>query len=204
MKLLDIHTFNDYDEHEIARRVLLDDPVMRTVLVSLKAGQGLAEHSASGPVTVLTLSGRVTFHEDDESADLRAGALVCLAPGRRHKLQAREDSKLLVTMVKPPDEAAWNSLAPAGSEIDLRATPRERRHPIVFWAFDQLAVSESFTLVNDHDPRPLRAQLEQARPGEIRWEYEVQGPHEFRIRISRVAAAPPHDQETYLAAGRAH
>ena len=32
--------------------------------------------------------------------------------------------------------------------------PRER-HPLLFQTFDDLAVGESFELVNDHDPKPL-------------------------------------------------
>ncbi|MBZ5620552.1 MAG: DUF2249 domain-containing protein [Acidobacteriia bacterium] len=94
-------------------------------------------------------------------------------------------------------------MAPQGRTIDLRQTPRERRHSTIFYAFDRLAVGESFLLVNDHDPRPLHAQMEQLRPGELSWEYEVQGPYEFRIKISRVAiSATPHP-ETVMA-GSSH
>jgi quercetin dioxygenase-like cupin family protein len=62
MKLLDLNSFEDFNEREIARRILLDDPVRRMVLVSLRAGQGLPEHGTPGPVSVFVISGRVMFY----------------------------------------------------------------------------------------------------------------------------------------------
>lgn len=127
------------------------------------------------------------------------GTLIRLAPGRPHRLEAKEDSRLLVTMIKQSDASAWNALSPRGQTLDLRQTPRERRHSTVFYALDNLAVGESFLLVNDHDPQPLHAQMEQLRPGELSWAYEVQGPSEFRIKVSRIAPSTAPLRETVLA-----
>ncbi len=199
MKQLDVNQFADFNDEDIARRILMEDPVTRVVLVSLRAGQRLPEHAANGLVTVLSLEGRVLFYEGEECADMVPGTLVRLAPGRPHRLEAKEDSRLLVSMVKPSDAAAWTALAPQGRTLDLRQTPRERRHSTVFYAFDSLAVGEHFYLVNDHDPQPLRAQMEQLRPGELSWAYELRGPSEFRIRISRVASTAAPREETVMA-----
>lgn len=83
--------------------------VRRLVLVSVRAGLGLPEHAAAGPASVYVISGRVQFHEGDQEVTAAAGSLLCLTPGQPHKLQAKEDSRLLVTLVKPPDPAAWNA-----------------------------------------------------------------------------------------------
>jgi uncharacterized protein (DUF2249 family)/quercetin dioxygenase-like cupin family protein len=198
MKQLDINKF-DFDGEEIARRILMEDPVMRVVLVSLRAGQSLPEHAANGLVTVYAVGGHVLFYEGAECCDMVPGALIRLAPGLPHRVEAKEDSRLLVTMIKPSDAAAWNALDPRGRTLDFRQTPRERRHSTVFYAFDTLGVGESFLLVNDHDPQPLHAQMEQLRPGELAWEYEVQGPYEFRIKVSRIARSAVPLQETALA-----
>src|SRR5665647_1674266 len=128
MKQLDIETFHDFDGDKIARRILMEDPVMRVVLVSLRAGQKLPEHAANGLVTVYAVSGHVIFFEGDESCDMVPGKVIGLAPGRPHRLEAMQDSRLLATMIKPSDAAAWTALAPQGLTIDLRQTPRERRH----------------------------------------------------------------------------
>lgn len=199
MKHLDINAFRDFSDQDVARRILMDDPVMRVVLVSLRAGQSLPEHAANGLVTVYSVGGRVLFYEGAECCEMVPGTLIRLVPGRPHRLEAKEDSRLLVTMVRQNDASAWNALAPAGRMLDLRQTPRERRHSTVFYAFDNLAVGESFLLVNDHDPRPLRAQMEQLRPGELTWEYEIQGPSEFRIKVSRIAPSSVPVRETVLA-----
>ncbi len=199
MKQVDINTFNDFNDEEISRRILIEDPVMRVVLVSLRAGQRLPEHAANGLVTVYSVSGRALFYDGTECCDMVPGTLIRLAPGRPHRLEAKEDSRLLVTMIRQSDASAWNALAPRGRTLDLRQTPHERRHSTVFYAFDNLAVGESFLLVNDHDPKPLHAQMEQLRPGELAWEYEVQGPHEFRIKVSRIAPSSGPLQETVLA-----
>jgi uncharacterized protein (DUF2249 family)/quercetin dioxygenase-like cupin family protein len=201
MKEIDVNSFADFTEEDIARRLLLEDPVMRVVLVSLRAGQRLPEHAANGLVTVYSVEGRVHFYEGEELSEMVPGILVRLAPGRPHRLEAKEDSRLLVTMIKPTDAAAWNALTPQGRVLDLRQTPRDRRHSTIFYAFDRLAVGESFFLVNDHDPQPLRAQMEQQRPGEMSWEYELRGPNEFRIRVSRLAAASTSAPETVMATG---
>lgn len=198
MKQLDLNAFTDFDDKDIARRILVEDPVTRVVLVSLRAGQGLPEHAANGLVTILSLEGRVLFYEGEECADLVPGTLIRLAPGRSHRLEAKEDSRLLVSMVKPSDGTAWTALAPHGRTLDLRQTPRERRHSTVFYAFDTLEPGGYFHLVNDHDPQPLRAQMEHLRPSELSWSYELQGPHEFRIKISRIAAGARRE-ETVLA-----
>jgi uncharacterized protein (DUF2249 family) len=81
-----------------------------------------------------------------------------------------------------------NENAPT-AELDLRPIPHGRRHGLVFAAFDQLAESESFVIINDHDPAPLRMQMEFMRHGELNWEYLQRGPEDFRVAIKRVA--PP-------------
>lgn len=199
MKQLSVNDFADFNDQEVARRILLDDPVMRVVQISLRAGQGLPEHAANGLVTVYSVEGRVLFYEGAECCEMVPGKLIRLALGRPHRLEAKEDSRLLVTMIRPADGSAWTALAPQGQALDLRQTPRERRHSTVFYAFDQLSVGESFYLVNDHDPQPLRAQMEQLRPGELSWEYELRGPYEFRIKVARVTPSAAHAPETVMA-----
>jgi len=59
------------------------------------------------------------------------------------------------------------------------------KHATIFQQFDTLKPGESFTLHNDHDPRPLRFQLENLRGNIFQWEYLEQGPELFRIKITR-------------------
>ena len=70
-------------------------------------------------------------------------------------------------------------------ELDVRAIPPRDKHPSIFRAFDSLQSGQSLTLVNDHDPRPLRYQLMAERPDSFDWTYEAEGPQVWRVKISR-------------------
>jgi uncharacterized protein (DUF2249 family) len=70
-------------------------------------------------------------------------------------------------------------------ELDVRVLPPRDKHPAIFRTFDALASGQSMLLLNDHDPKPLRYQLAAERPESFDWEYEAQGPEEWRVRISR-------------------
>lgn len=71
--------------------------------------------------------------------------------------------------------------------LDVREIIPRERHPRIFDTFDGLAPGQSFTLVNDHDPKPLFYQFNFERPGAFDWAYLEEGPEIWRVRISRTA-----------------
>jgi uncharacterized protein (DUF2249 family) len=71
--------------------------------------------------------------------------------------------------------------------LDVRVIPPREKHPTIFQTFTALAPGESFVLVNDHDPKPLRYQFEYEHTGQFRWEYLEEGPQVWRVAISKVA-----------------
>ncbi|MEU6422115.1 DUF2249 domain-containing protein [Streptomyces spiralis] len=71
--------------------------------------------------------------------------------------------------------------------LDVREIPHGRRHPRIFTRFARLADGESFVLVNNHDPKPLRREFEATHPGRFAWEYVESGPEQWQIRITRMA-----------------
>ena len=84
--------------------------------------------------------------------------------------------------------------SPAGeSVLDVRDLAPAGRHESIFAAYGALASGQSFELVNDHDPTPLRYQFEAEHDGEFLWDYLEAGPRVWRVRIGRVTrAAAPH------------
>ena len=70
-------------------------------------------------------------------------------------------------------------------KLDVRVIPPRDKHPMIFRAFDTLAVGQSLELINDHDPKPLRYQLLAERPDSFDWTYEAEGPEVWQVRISR-------------------
>ncbi|HYG84923.1 MAG TPA: DUF2249 domain-containing protein [Azospirillum sp.] len=78
------------------------------------------------------------------------------------------------------------TLQPAGEAvIDVQAIPPYERHPLIFQAVQRLNPGQAFTLVNDHDPRPLYLQLQMHFGDGFDWEYLERGPEEWRVRISK-------------------
>lgn len=70
-------------------------------------------------------------------------------------------------------------------ELDIRIVPPRDKHPTIFRTFDALAAGESFTLINDHDPAPLRYQFNATRTGQFDWEYVEEGPEVWRVSIKK-------------------
>ena len=69
--------------------------------------------------------------------------------------------------------------------LDVTVLEPRMKHPTIFNTFDQLHEGESFTILNDHDPKPLYYQLLSERGNIFNWEYLEQGPEAWRIKISK-------------------
>lgn len=83
--------------------------------------------------------------------------------------------------------------------LDVRPMPPRVRHETIFERLDELPVGQTLRLVNDHDPAPLRYQLDATRPGHFRWDYVASGPEEWAIDITSNARVV--DARPTLAAG---
>lgn len=72
-------------------------------------------------------------------------------------------------------------------ELDIRIVPPREKHPTIFRTFDALSPGEAFTLINDHDPAPLRHQFNATRPNQFDWSYLESGPVVWRVSIGKRA-----------------
>ena len=71
-------------------------------------------------------------------------------------------------------------------ELDVREIPPAEKHPTIFETFDDLEPGESFVIINDHDPVPLKYQFQAERGEDVfDWEYHEQGPEVWRVRIGK-------------------
>lgn len=69
--------------------------------------------------------------------------------------------------------------------IDVRPIPHGQRHPRIFGRYARLAPGESFILVNNHDPKPLRREFTATYPDAFTWDYLQSGPDQWQVRIGR-------------------
>ena len=65
----------------------------------LPAGKAVADHKASGAITIQCLEGAVEFEAHGRTQMLRAGSMVYLSDAIPHAVKALEDSSLLVTVL---------------------------------------------------------------------------------------------------------
>ncbi|MEO6908332.1 MAG: DUF2249 domain-containing protein [Abditibacteriaceae bacterium] len=73
------------------------------------------------------------------------------------------------------------------TELDVRVIPGPQRHPHIFGELQRLAIGESLIIKNDHDPVPLRHQVDGNFAGEFDWKYLEEGPEVFRLCFTRTA-----------------
>src|ERR671920_116518 len=97
---LDINDLIEFTDEKFNAVLLVNKPDMRLMLLCMRAGQKVPEHSAAGSITVQAVSGRATFYDGQEACEMCAGTIVRLEAGRPHSVEAHTDAALLVTMIK--------------------------------------------------------------------------------------------------------
>lgn len=85
--------------------ILLKTPSLRVVLVTMRAGTELHEHSAPGTITVQPLAGRFLFIVASEEREMGPGMVLSVEGGVRHAVRAIADGAFLLTIAWPGDEA---------------------------------------------------------------------------------------------------
>jgi regulator of cell morphogenesis and NO signaling len=69
--------------------------------------------------------------------------------------------------------------------LDVTLIEPKLKHPTIFQKFDELKEGESFTIKNDHDPRPLHYQLLAERGEIFDWIYKENGPEVWLVKITK-------------------
>ena len=70
--------------------------------------------------------------------------------------------------------------------LDLRSLMPFERHALIFKKLDELKAGETLKIINDHDPKPLRYQLEAEYKNQFTWEYDQSGPKDWMVRIKKI------------------
>jgi len=76
------------------------------------------------------------------------------------------------------------------THFDGRDISCRTKHAQTFQRWADLPVGAYFVVINDHDPVPLYYQFDALFRGVFSWEYLVDGPTEYHVKISRLAASP--------------
>jgi uncharacterized protein (DUF2249 family) len=105
-----------------------------------------------------------------------------------HAHSDAEPRKLQVTVGGPLGD---DSLA----VIDVRDLKPQRRHEVLLEIFNELQADEGFTLLNDHDPKPLYHELKSMHGDVVDWEYESRQSGEWRVEIVKADNSEADDED---------
>ena len=79
----------EFNERKFVPQVLLNEPGCRVVLLSMRAGQSIPEHTVQAIITVYAILGQVSFYAGSRPCDLYAGEFVRIESGLPHRVEAR-------------------------------------------------------------------------------------------------------------------
>lgn len=74
----------------------------------------------------------------------------------------------------------------AAIAIDARSLPPEKRTEQILDAFDKLSLNAILEITEESDPRALRNELAQLRPGKFAWDARNLGSNRWTIRVERI------------------
>ncbi len=80
---------------------LVKEPDFRIVLIAMKRGARLGEHTTAGRLSIHVLDGEIQIRLPDQMVDLHAGSLLALDHHVIHDVEAREESSFLLTLTWP-------------------------------------------------------------------------------------------------------
>jgi uncharacterized protein (DUF2249 family) len=83
------------------------------------------------------------------------------------------------------------NLMDADKVMDVRPIPCSIKHGLIIKQWLELPVGDHFILLNDHDPVPLYYQFAAQWPEAFTWQHLVQGPAEFRVKITKLKQTAP-------------
>lgn len=78
--------------------ILVKTDGLRVVLVTMRAGAALHEHTAPGAITIHAIQGEFNVVLEETTYPCPAGAVIAIEAGRRHAVQAATDGAFLLTI----------------------------------------------------------------------------------------------------------
>lgn len=91
----------DYARVGRSAKTLVKRSDMRVLLIAMREGARVAEHTAPGPLTVGVLQGRLRMNVADGTVELPAGHLLGLDRNEQHDVEALANSAFLLTIAWP-------------------------------------------------------------------------------------------------------
>jgi|Deesub1362A_J573_1020465.scaffolds.fasta_scaffold01918_10 quercetin dioxygenase-like cupin family protein len=102
---LEVKELVDYQAGQVVSRTLAQNPALSLTLFAFDQGEGISAHTVAADALVLVLDGSVEITIGEQTVTARAGQVVAMPQGVPHALQARERFKMLLFVIKAPQQA---------------------------------------------------------------------------------------------------
>jgi quercetin dioxygenase-like cupin family protein len=97
---MDLARLIEYQEGSVVSRTLIGKKAATVTLFAFAGGEGLSEHTAPYDALVQVLEGQAQIAIEGEKHRLGPGQAMLMPAHKPHALQALEDFKMLLVMVK--------------------------------------------------------------------------------------------------------
>lgn len=85
--------------HQKTANALVKTDEFEAIIMNLAAGETIPPHAVAGPIIVQCIEGSIDFPVDGSSRMMRAGDWMYLQGGTKHAVEAKENARLLVTIL---------------------------------------------------------------------------------------------------------
>ncbi len=99
-KVLKLEELVEYQPGQVVSRTLAQIPRANITLFALAAGEGISTHTTPGDAMVQVLDGEAEVTIGDETLTVKAGETVIMPQVVPHSLEARQNFKMLLTVIK--------------------------------------------------------------------------------------------------------
>lgn len=90
----------EYAEQQVVSRTLVQNPALTLTLFAFAAGEGLSTHTTPGDALVQVLEGTARITIGGTEHQLKAGQSIVMPADIPHAVDADQDFKMLLTLVK--------------------------------------------------------------------------------------------------------
>lgn len=96
----------DYKEGQVVSRTFAQNPFLSLTLFAFDQGEGISAHTVMADALVQVLDGKAAITIGDERMVAEAGQVVAMPEGVPHALTAEERFKMLLFVIKRPQDMA--------------------------------------------------------------------------------------------------
>ncbi|MBU1277174.1 MAG: cupin domain-containing protein [Proteobacteria bacterium] len=101
---LDLNGLVEYQQGQVVSRTLAQNNFLSLTLFAFEAGEGISAHTVSADALVHIFDGEAEVNIDGQVMTVAAGQVVAMPAGKPHGLTARKRFKMLLTVVRPPQQ----------------------------------------------------------------------------------------------------